>query len=770
MRPFAVFLLILISSLFFDSSACGPYYPMGDDIRFTILKPGIFRYPGFIRFSYSADLLYSPDMNGDILPRDNSNDENIELWQKRCKNIPDYDDTYDAVYTRGEGSFSHVSNNTFIRYLLDNNDTEAIKYLIFAKRCSPFNSVIDDPWERNEHANLPQRVKLISQALESAKTTSDRELQLRYAFLAIRLAYYNEDFKTIKSVYSEYFASRRSRNIVDYWGMYFMVFAETDSVTRNYFASQVFNFAPDKRQHVLRFYDKSVPIDKTLGLAVTNEEKVAVWMTDCFRKTGKSIEDLKILYSLKPGTQGLTFLLLREVNKLEDWIYTPYYTCFNPSLAEVDYESVAWPAARISEDRAYAKDLLNFVNSADLRSVENPELWKIIQAYLNYMTLDYAMAIEQINRLQSGKVSDPGIMRQLNIIKALCLAASQKENPVIADEIKPLIKSEFAAGNNKFIFALARELEYKGNTSDAAALLSKLRTRTDNQQNEGYWRNGIYWRSGVVHHTLFVDYYDDYFFYLDAQYTASQVSDLINSSAANNNQDEFGRWLYTEIKTDEPRLYDLLGTKYMRKNDLNSAYRSYSKVNDTLWTSKHYPFSRYLNANPFYSNMFSEHEKTKADTVSYNKKELVLKLIEYLSMAENKSLGNRAYYCFLVANCYYNMTEYGNSWIMKRYFWTSYLHNTKLEDDDDYFNCRLAREYYMKAKELSRSKQFAALCLRMAVKCEDCSIRFAYDWRHRDEKAPENLSYNELKKEYPDYADELLGNCESFEKYFTSRN
>lgn len=65
------------------------------------------------------------------------------------------------------------------------------------------------------------------------------------------------------------------------------------------------------------------------------------------------------------------------------------------------------------------------------------------------------------------------------------------------------------------------------------------------------------------------------------------------------------------------------------------------------------------------------------------------------------------------------MTSYGNSWMMRRLFGGSrYLKDSKLEDMDEYYNCNIAKMYYLKAKSTSKSKQFSALALLFAGKCE----------------------------------------------------
>jgi hypothetical protein len=159
-------------------------------------------------------------------------DSNILLWRKRCKNIPDLYDICQAVYSTDDDLNNPNSTNSFIQYLHNTRDKEAIEYLIFARKCSQYNTIIYDPWERSEFAKVPQRGYLINHALAKAKTITDNDLQLRYAFLAIRLSYYNDDRLNIGNIYNNYFSFRETKSIIDYWSMYFMTFAETDSIKR----------------------------------------------------------------------------------------------------------------------------------------------------------------------------------------------------------------------------------------------------------------------------------------------------------------------------------------------------------------------------------------------------------------------------------------------------------------------------------------------------------------------------------------------------------
>jgi len=767
MKQLAIFILILVCSPFTRVAACG-FYLYGDDVRFTLLKPEVFHYPQFLEFNYTTDYSYFNDRNNNhLMLGADTLDSNVELWRMRCKNKVSYPDTYRTIYGSGGTITQADHSNSFVQYLYQNKDVEAIDYLNFAKKCGPLNALIDDPWERHEYANVPQRSEYLKEALVKANTVVDKDIQRRYAFLAIRLAYYSRDYKQITAIYDQYFDIHQAKNTIDYWSMYFRTYSEKDSIKHNFLAAQVFLYAPDKRYHIFQTYNKWIDAEHTLAYAKSEDEKLAVWTIAGLKSLGRSLPCMKRIYALRPYQKGLSFMLLREINKLEDWIYTPYYSNFNPSI---DYENEKpYPMDRIASDRKYAKEVLDFVNSADYDKVENPILWKFAKAYLAFMAEDYKTCSTELVLLKKMQILDQEVARQIKILKVLCLTAQQKKNATIVDEAKKVLMDELASKNRKFVFAVSRELEYSGNTNDGAILMSKLNEKTSNRYD---YEGCIYWKTKADHRTLLYDFYDDYFFYLDAQYTSKQMADLIKKIKEDKSEDIFSKWKYAVIKKDLPRLYDLMGTKYMRSNDLQSALKCFRQVNDTLWKSKHYPYQVLLNVNPFYTNLYNEHTKTKADSFKYNKPEIVKQLIDYLRKADDVTNKQRDYYYFLVANCYFNMTQYGNSWMMKRYFWSVHLERSKLEDDNEYFKCLSAQKFYLKAKRESRNRKFAALCLRMAGRCEKYKLEYeqSKDDYYSNKPLPKNIYYIGLKNQYGAYYDDLMSNCNSFETYFNSRN
>ena len=590
---------------------------------------------------------------------------NIALWKNRCNNIPVDSSIFNVLYLTGDSCYHDKRSNPFIRYLFDHHDTEAITYLDFARTCGHLNQFIDDPWERQEVANIPLRQNLIQLAFKRMDATKDEDIKTRYAFLSCRLAYYNGNHDMVKNIYKKYFSNRENKNIIDYWALYFRTLIEPKRAFFNYYASLVFANAPDKRFMIAFQYSRDIPIIQTLAFAKTAKEKAAVWLLDGIKNPGHAMRNIEAIYKLDPHNDGLSFLVLREINKLEDWIYTPYYTNYPPSLDE--NATVKKMQSRIVKDKSYAQLLLNLISNMDIKKTENPPLIKISLAYLQYMCNDYASCLKTITFLKQHFETDDKMQDQLEIITALCLNARQeKDHAIILDAVKPVLMRQLNAGNYKFVFAIARELEFKGNTTDAALLLSKL-----NHGNQ--WENTVYWKIKKRNRYSLADYYENYFFYVDAQYSTKQTKRLITQLENDNSKDSFSIWKMKDILLDLPRLYDMLGTKYIRQNELGNALSNFKKVNDTTWTHPDYNYSFFLNANPFYTNFYAEHESTKADSIHFTKETITSTLITYLQKASDSNNKQRSYYYFLAANCYFNMTQYGNSWMMRRYDWSYHL-------------------------------------------------------------------------------------------------
>lgn len=763
-------LLLLAGSIGYYIYACGPMYP--EDVRFSIFKPNTFKPKGFENFHYSNHLFSYNSVNGGaltdsvgyILPN-----ENIALWKKYCNNKASDASIEEAVYSLGVAELeSDTCSNEMIRFLKKTKNRKALDYLVFAKGCEELNTFFSDPWERDKSQGdfqNPSRQQLIDEALKQAKNGKG-DLKLRYAFIAVRLAFYNADSDLVKKLYNQYFQGRNQKNIIDYWALYFYSQYLPEGPAANFYYAQVFANAPDKRMNLVYQYKKNIPLDSTLQMATTSQQKVAVFLLDAVRNPGRALVNVQKIYALDPQSAALDFLLLREINKIEDWLYTPEYYLFPPSVSDnEDYSGISYDKVfkNVERDRAYAKQVLQFVDSV---GINDKILWTTAKAYLHFMLKAYDQALVITTALQKNNKLQGDVFFQVQMIEALALTArQQKGNAVIPEKVKPLLLEAFGKKNYPFIFAIAKELEHKNNTTDAALLMTRL--------NEGDWRTeNVFWKNERGINNKYIDFHWEYFGYADAQYTANEIKQLLLAIQENGNRtDAFSKWQYAQVKSHTSRLYDLLGTKYIRENNLAEALKAFKNVSDSAWNADQNPYKIYLAANPFYTNLFNEHTPVYADTIHYTKTTITATLIDYHKKALDVKRADRDYYNFLIANCYLNMTQYGNSWMMRRNYWSSSESEGGFIDDEEYFNCNLAKKYYQEARKLTKSKKFAALCLRMAGRCEKYRLRHGSESLYNiDDQAifEQNKYYRELKAKYPEYYDDLISNCESFESYFAA--
>ncbi|NOS91931.1 MAG: hypothetical protein HOP30_08415, partial [Cyclobacteriaceae bacterium] len=486
------------------------------------------------------------------------------------------------------------------------------------------------------------------------------------------------------------------------------------------------------------------------------------------------------VYELNLTAEGLSFLLLREINKVEDFVLTPSYTLFQPSLsydswsAEGKDSSALQTLHRAEHDRIYAKEVLRFINTINLNKVGSIFFWQSCKAYLQFITKDYNACLVQVNQLQKW-APDTTLATQLQIIKALALTGRQpKGNAIIPTEVQSIILAN--PKNGQFIFAIAKELENLGNATDAALLYSRL-TEMTYQEDTAYGRNTVYWRIAQNKGNTYSDYYTDYFDYIDAVYTPEQIQQFIED--IRNNRDasnSFSVFKYEGVKDQLSRFYDLLGTKYIRQNKLETALAAFEKAGKLYWNRAYTSWDDQTNVfdqNPFYTLKYTPKFIEAQDSIRLNKYTITKQLIHYIHQAEDENEKDRDYYYFLVANAYYNMSHQGNATMMRRISPWSRYRLSAIEDEPEFRQSNLAKKYYLLARQYAQTEKFRALCLRMAAHCETQKMDYKNigDWYDFDRQADlsANTYYSDLQANYPDYFDDLTSNCDRFQAYFESR-
>ncbi|RFC55140.1 hypothetical protein [Brumimicrobium aurantiacum] len=750
---FWIAFLLFLSSIF-NVNACGPWYPYGEETRFSLLYPGWFDNGGLSEFYYSADII------AESYEFSAENDQNVlDWWELIDKNV-DKSSVFHVLYGLSTQEILEAKSEAFIDALKYKGKEEYIDYLVFAKTYSHLNAYNYNYWERNDSHNDSMRELAADLAIQKAVNSTEEQLKRRYAFLALRFQYYNNNKEEVLSIYQEYFQGKGTLAI-DRWAEFHRLSYEDNPVKRNLRVAQLFNSVHSKRRSLWNLFDIQTPMENVLALATTNREKANVHAMYILRQQGKTFEDIQEIHRLNPENELLNFHIIREVNKLENWILGPEITAFEPVIYphetpyDIENEIIQ---ERIQEDRMYAHELMDWliINQNSI----NHEVYTSSIATLSLITKTYSIGIEAIekHRFESSDLKN----WKDNML--ILLNAHDQKKPNFKSLCIDSLTLSGEQLNNKFIFAIGRRLEFSGNLTEAILMFSHL--------NSDYRYDSFVWHESNGLAAYNIDFYSNVFDYFDANYSAKEVEKSWKA-IYKSKYDGLG----TSLKSDRYNWLDLIGTKYLREENLKKSISTWEKLPNEYWYSDARNYDDYLQANPFYSDFYSSHKPTKGDTVSYTKLEIAQELQKRIQKSKRLKGNEKAKVLFEIANCYYNMTQYGNSWMMKRYYWSIYNYNTIYADNEDFNTCFNAIDYYLRAKKAATSGDFKALCLRMAGKCEKFALRFNTNYGEYENQEVvsygdyiylNNEYFNQLQKEFPNDHEELMSNCFSFDRYYNS--
>ncbi|WP_281336342.1 hypothetical protein [Flavobacterium eburneipallidum] len=759
MKQFLVFIVLLASS-FCKSLACG-YSPYGEDIRYCLFQPEYFNYSHYKAFYYNANLFgFDYDEN----PNDyRANVEaNILDWHNYTNKMVSVEAIEDFNNNLKLTDIHAKSTNDFIQYLYQNKKLDAIGYLKMAKNCEAVNNVFEeDSWERNEIANTNERTVLLNKLVRITQREKNLYFKRKYAFLTIRLAYYAKRQDVMEKFFEDNFNLSKKDYLYN-WSLFFYTFTKSDAEAMVN-AANLMAYCPEKAYASYYYFHENFKISEVLQQAKTKEEIANVYAYASIQKVDKTLDYLKEIYKKNPKSEILGFLLLREINKIEDWVYTPYYSNYLPST-QFDYWSdntdkitTETLRNRSENDRLYAQEVLDFIQTIDLKATQNPMIWKAAQINLQFITRKYSDCLQQIASFEKTYKTNKAV-EQIEKIKALCITANQEYGKaIIQPEIQHLILKY--KNDERFIFAFGRELEFKGNITDGMALISLLETNFDN----GYDVSNVEWQGNRIRTSGNLEVFYTYFDYLDFVYAAQDLQTIVDKLKTDFSSG-FEKAIYARLLKDKDYLQDLLGTKYIRENQLDKALVTYKSIGKSYWDENYNAWERgnYGEDYSFDQNPFYDFKYTK-DFIEHKEKFLVTKLsitehlIKYTNLAYNPKTKDRDYYYFLLANCYYNMSDYGNSWMMRRYSSSSSYYGQEFEnesyiDEIEYRNKKKASTYYKLAFENAKTPKFKALCLRMMDYAEKNTFS----------------SSKRVTGQFPQFSSDLSG-CENLSNYFKSR-
>jgi len=219
-----------------------------------------------------------------------------------------------------------LARNSFLISLQHAEHEAARKYYQFALEAELLGQSNYNYWEPAplDTAGLKNEA---AKAVQLATDENDNFLKLRYYYQAQKLNHYAGNYAGAKDIYDQHIAKSATKSHVRGWAMALVAGEERrlgDTVKAAYLFSKVFADYPERRLQAYRNYHYIAPsFDEVLKFALTSNEKANLYAIKGFAKPEIETADLEQVYNNAPSSALVGVLLVREVNKLEQYYLTP---------------------------------------------------------------------------------------------------------------------------------------------------------------------------------------------------------------------------------------------------------------------------------------------------------------------------------------------------------------------------------------------------------------------------------------------------------------
>lgn len=219
-----------------------------------------------------------------------------------------------------------LTQNKFLLSLKDPAHENAKKYYQFAQQAELLGQSNYNYWEPAPVDTAGLKT-MASEALQAATDESDPFLKLRYYYQAQKLNHYAANYSEAKNIYDQHIAKTTSPSHVKGWALALKAGEERrlgDTIQAAYLFSKVFAKYPERRLQAYRNYHYiDAPFDDVMKLANTPEEKANLYAIKGFANSEIQTDDLEQVYNNAPSSPMVGVLLVREINKLEEYYLTP---------------------------------------------------------------------------------------------------------------------------------------------------------------------------------------------------------------------------------------------------------------------------------------------------------------------------------------------------------------------------------------------------------------------------------------------------------------
>jgi hypothetical protein len=617
-----------------------------------------------------------------------------------------------------------VKNNGMTKWFQQQKDLEALGYILYAKQVEPFTIGSWDDWQAiNRDSTRMAGLLRNGQQLHAA--AKNDFIKLRYAYQVLKLAKYSGRNTDCIRLYDELVVPNKAASVLQDLSLALKAGAQ-HAIGEDMPAAFTFSqlFAKSKLKRVSNYLSFSFCVDRyddaarkrALQLCKTNTDKANMMGLFALGSNKPELNTLQQMMQLDAEAAVIPVLLVREIHKLEEFLFTPSLAfAKGEKLTYINYNEIRPNSAEYTKWQQECKKFVAFCRN-NAGNKKDKGLYLLSGSHAAMISGDAATARTLLDQSKAASLSP--LQKDQWAMTNLLLSINSRKS-IDANFEKELLPSlewleKKAGGDPEFgkfgrrLFAdiLAPKYRTTKNTASYKGLL--CRAVADNF-NEKYVKDsyGYYARARSE---------------LQSQTTAAEVQQLIKLMESKQ-PSGFDKFLISNASFDINDVNDVAGTTLLRHYNFTEAEKWFKKVPASYYREE--PYKTYLAANPFADLLLDTHAPTKQDTVLYTKLSFTQKMIRLTnSLATTTDREKKALIHYELAKGYYHMSYWGNSWLLVQYGWQS--GELSAEDrfdksadvNPDYYDVKKAKSHYLDALASTLNKNFQAKCIFMAAKCD----------------------------------------------------
>jgi len=667
-----------------------------------------------------------------------SNSKHGKYWDREYKDSKELrEENIDEWYNFLEQKFTKKDVEEWIyrKKNLDIGKKEAVKYMAMAKK---YQKYVRSWGKKPKKAEVKKAIEILD---SEYKKSNSKFIKLRYSFLILRLKHYYGFYKEVTT--QTYTKDLNIKSVVSEWIDSLVAGAEKklkNRVKASYLFAKIFQNSKTKTH--IGFYDFSIKNDmewnELMDMCQNSDEKTLMYAIRGLQGGANGIEELENIYKIDPDSKWFNVILFREIKKLQYqyFAFKNELTKFNLEY-NVKYENKKLQTTLKANSLKIAnlKKILEIVIKDDKK--KNLFLTKLASNYLNIFQNNDTTKIQDFTSLKSNNEIEKNQIKLLLAMLDLLNLKTVDENIEIkiGDNYNSFLKNGFGSKNYlELVRGLLPKMYDKDNSAKSHLLQNNFELSLPTLKKDEYLKIKK----------------------LESKQNKNSFEKLIISK-----YQELGG-----LKKDK-KLY-IEGILNLKDENFKQAKELFTKIDDKKMLILQY--------NPF--------NATKSGTNRKNakRKTNLIKFIDTFTTVKGIATKDPSAVMdnYLLANAYYNLSSFGNSPMITR-FYRATSGNSYDEFDEELI--QKAIKYYKNALENTKKSEFKAKITYMLAKCEYKNLiikeKIELDYSNPDDmkemsefnKYVKTYGYgkyfDKIKKDYKDtkYYKEVIKECGTYNYY-----